>query len=188
TMPMTKNILFFTFWGFIHIMVFSQETTEKDYVISGNQYYHSGAFANAEAQYKSALSKNNQSIQANYNLANTLYQQKRYDEAKLHYEKVAHSASASKSDKHRAFHNIGKIFLDQENPEKALENFKKALKLDPYDEETRYNYVLAKKMLENKRKNDQQNHKDNQEQGDDPGEQDPNEQQDPNKKGNNPDE
>jgi len=159
-MPMIKNILFFLFLISLTITVSAQETKVKDYVIAGNQNYMSGNFSKAEAQYKTALSENINSIKANYNLGNALYQQKRYDEARTHYDKVIGQKNSTKAEKQMAYHNIGKSYLDENNPEKAVVNFKEALKLNPYDEETRYNYALARKLLEKQQDEDKNNKND----------------------------
>jgi cytochrome c-type biogenesis protein CcmH/NrfG len=46
--------------------------------------------------------------------------------------------------KHRAFHNLGNV-LWMKRITQAVEAYKNALRNDPSDEETRYNYALAKK-------------------------------------------
>ena len=153
-MPMIKNILSFFFLVTLFVSVCAQSDA-KDYIIGGNELYAQKDYAKAELQYKQALSKDAQSVKANYNLGNSLYHQKKYDEARAHYDKIIQQSKTSKADKHKAFHNIGKTYLDENNPEKAVQNLKEALKLNPYDEETRYNYALARKMLEEQKKQDQ---------------------------------
>ena len=159
-MPMIKHIL--TFLLLIQVLhaVSAQKSDAKDYIISGNQSYMEGDFAKAEAKYKIALSEDVNSIKANYNLGNSLYKQKRMDEARVHYDRVIQNSQSTKADKHKAYHNIGKAYLDENNPEKAVTNLKEALKLNPYDEETRYNYALARKLLE---KQEEEKDKQNQE-------------------------
>lgn len=159
-MPMVKNILFLLFPAALTITVSAQKTAVKDYVIAGNQHYMSGNYSKAEAQYKTALSEDRNSTKANYNLGNALYQQKRYDEARTHYDKVIHQKNSTRAEKQMAYHNIGKSYLDEDNPEKAVANFKEALRLNPYDEETRYNYALARKLLEKQQNKDENNNND----------------------------
>lgn len=157
-MPMIKHILTFLFLIPISYIVSAQKSDVKDYIISGNQNYMEGNFAKAEAQYKSALGEDSNSIKGNYNLGNSLYKQKRMDEARVHYDRVIQNLNATNSDKHKAYHNIGKSYLDEKNPEKAVANLKEALKLNPYDDETRYNYALARKQLEEQQeKKDEKN-------------------------------
>lgn len=160
-MPMVKYILSFSFLVTALVSVCAQ-TDAKDYIIGGNQLYAQKDYAKAELQYKQALSKDANSIKANYNLGNTLYHQKKYDESRAHYDKIIKNFNSSKADKHKAFHNIGKTYLDENKPEKAVPALKEALKLNPYDEETRYNYALARKMLEEQQKQDQQQKGDSQ--------------------------
>lgn len=160
-MPMIKNILFF-FLLVTCLVSVSAQSDAKDYIIGGNQLYKQKDFAKAELQYKQALSKDANSIKANYNLGNSLYHQKKYDESRAHYDKIIKNIKSSKADKHKAFHNIGKTYLDENNPEKAVSALKEALKLNPYDEQTRYNYALARKMLEEQKNEDQQQKEDSQ--------------------------
>ncbi len=166
-MPMIKHILSIFLLMNLFYIVSAQKSDAKDYIISGNQLYGQGDFAKAEAQYKSALSKDPNSIKANYNLGNALYKQKRMDESRVHYDRVIHDKNATKADQHKAYHNIGKSYLDENNPEKAVTNLKEALKLNPYDEETRYNYALARKLLEKQEEENDQKDQQNQEQQDD---------------------
>lgn len=140
--------------------VTGQSSAARGDIISGNKSYESGNYEKAEAQYKSALSKDNNSVKADYNLGNSLYQQKKYDEARAHYDRVIRNSEANNSDKHKAYHNIGKTYLDERNAERAVENLKEALKLNPEDDETRYNYALAKKMLEEQQDQDDAENKD----------------------------
>ncbi|WP_159447428.1 tetratricopeptide repeat protein [Moheibacter sediminis] len=151
---MIKNILFFFFLVTVFVSVCAQSDA-KDYIIGGNQLYAQKDYAKAELQYKQALSKDANSIKANYNLGNSLYHQKKYDESRAHYYKIIKNIKSSKADKHKAFHNIGKTYLDENEPEKAVQNLKEALRFNPYDEQTRYNYALARKMLEEQKKQDQ---------------------------------
>lgn len=83
---------------------------------------------------------------ASYNLGNSIYQIKKYSEAKDKYLKTLANAK-SKSDKHKAYHNLGNVFMKEKNYSKAVENYKNALRNNPKDEQTRYNYALAKELL-----------------------------------------
>lgn len=127
----------------------------KDYIIAGNQNYQQKDYSKAELQYRRALEEENNSIKAHYNLGNSLFQQKRYDQARAHYQQVIEHPKASTADKHNAYHNIGKSYFDEKDYQKAVANYKQALILDPKDEETRYNYALARKMLEEQQNQDQ---------------------------------
>ena len=93
---------------------------------------------------------------ANYNIANVLQEQDYLDEAIINYFDVI-SASKSKTNKHKSYHNIGNAFMKNKNYKAAVEAYKNALRNNPADDESRYNYALAKKMLEDEQnKNDEE--------------------------------
>lgn len=166
---MINPIQFVCFFICTSVVSFAQKGDAKPYIINGNESYNHGDFAKAETQYKIALNEDPGSIKGNYNLGNALYKQKKYDESRAHFDRVLHNVKSSKEDKQKAFHNIGKSYFDQNNYEQAVLNFKEALKLNPHDDETRYNYALARKQLEKQKEDrdqNQQKQEQNKEKGD----------------------
>ncbi len=154
--------------GFLGIMLLSvfgySQSKAKSYIIEGNEYYQKGKFDNAEVAYKKATMEDPTSVKANYNLGNALFQQKRYKESIAHYKRSA-EVSKTNNDKHFAYHNLGNAFMQEKDYQNAVDNYKQALRNDPKDDATRYNYALAKKMLEKEReKQKDQNNKDNKDQ------------------------
>ncbi|WP_291050883.1 MULTISPECIES: tetratricopeptide repeat protein [unclassified Empedobacter] len=154
--------------GFLGIMLLSvfgySQSKAKSYIIEGNEYYQKGKFDNAEVSYKKATMEDPTSVKANYNLGNALFQQKRYKESIAHYKRSA-EVSKTNNDKHLAYHNLGNAFMQEKDYQNAVDNYKQALRNDPKDDATRYNYALAKKMLEKEReKQKDQNNKDNKDQ------------------------
>lgn len=120
-------------------------------------------FAQAEAAYRKAISKDPSNLTAKYNMGNLYYAKEKPVNAEQRLKEAAEIA-ATKKEKHRIFHNLGNSYMQQKNYQEAVNAFKDALRNDPEDEETRYNLALAKKMLEkekqNKDKNKDQNKKD----------------------------
>ena len=120
---------------------------QKDRVLpKANEEYAESKFADAEANYRISDSKFPNKATAPYNLGNSIYKQKQSSEAKFAYAKAIKN-SKSREDKHRAFHNLGNVFMNEKDYTQAVEAYKNALRNDPADEQTRYNYALAKKML-----------------------------------------
>ena len=120
---------------------------QKDRVLpKANEEYAESKFADAEANYRISDSKFPNKATAPYNLGNSIYKQKQSSEAKFAYAKALKN-SKSREDKHRAFHNLGNVFMNEKDYTQAVEAYKNALRNDPTDEQTRYNYALAKKML-----------------------------------------
>lgn len=113
-----------------------------------------------------------QKQQAEYNLGNTIYKNKKYIEAITNYKNAAQTAK-NNLQKHKAYHNLGNAYMQDKNYKLAVASYKNALKVNSKDEKTRYNLALAKKLLkkyppnpnpkkkkkdkENKRKKDKDN-------------------------------
>ncbi len=116
-------------------------------------------FVNAEVEYRKAISKTPSNTIGTYNLGNAYYESGLYDEALLRHMEAATSAT-SKNDRHRAFHNIGNVLMKQNLCQEAVEMFKNALRNDPTDEETRYNFALAKECAEQQGQGDDDENED----------------------------
>jgi len=128
---------------------------EKDKTLpAANEEYKQNKFVDAEANYRISQSKFPNRATASYNLGNTIYKQKQASEAKLAFAKAIKNAK-TKPEKHKAFHNLGNVFMLEKDYTQAVEAYKNALRNNPNDDETRYNYALAKqKLKENPPKND----------------------------------
>ena len=144
----------------LHMFSFSQEksTIKKadNFIYEGNTEFDNSNNIKAEKNYRRALSTGVKKNTANYNIANVLQEQDYLDEAIINYFDVI-SASKSKTNKHKSYHNIGNAFMENKNYKAAVEAYKNALRNNPADDESRYNYALAKKMLEDEQnKNDKE--------------------------------
>ena len=131
------------------------EKKANNYVFEGNQLVGEDAIA-AEMEYRKALSKQQANIAGNYNLGNSYYTEGNYEEALYRHQQAANFAT-TKSEKHKAFHNIGNTLMKNKQCKAAVEAYKNALRNNPNDEETRYNLGLAKacaKQQEDENKND----------------------------------
>lgn len=153
----THSIMERTF--FIIVLLFStfaqaqekkpkQETKPLDEknIQKGNELFKKEEFVDAEAQYRIANSKK-ASSQASYNLGTTIYKQKQPKEAKFAFAEAIEKAT-TKEEKHKASHNLGNVFMKEKKYAEAVEAYKNALRNNPRDEKTRYNFALAKEMLE----------------------------------------
>ena len=163
---MMQKLIFF--WGFLFlgITLMAQEGEVTNHIYDGNEQASAKVFDEAEISYRRALSKSPQRLEALYNLGNTHFEEQDFEEAKQRYFQTQKFAE-NKSSKHHAFHNLGNVFMKQKDYAKAVETYKNALRNNPEDEETRYNYALAKELLEkeqeqqqNQDQNDKQDQKD----------------------------
>lgn len=129
---------------FFSTAIFAQEKDAN--LPKGNQEFEDKNYTEAEADYRISQSKTPKSELASYNLGNAIYRQNQSSEAKTSYLKAIEN-SKTRTQKHQAFHNLGNVFMKEKEYSQAVESYKNALRNNPSDEETRYNYALAKKML-----------------------------------------
>ena len=133
--------------------------TDRQYIRQGNKQYNAGDYPNAEVSYRKAIEKNPRNPQAVYNLGNALLAQKKDSAAVEQFESAA-KLETNPLRKYQSFHNLGVICQGHKMYGEAIEAYKNALRLNPNDDETRYNLVLCKhekqKQDQNKQNQDQQ--------------------------------
>ena len=135
----------------------------REHIREGNKLYNQLKFDEAEILYKKALTKNPDYPNAQYNLGNTIYQQDRNKEAVSQFDFVRKHFE-TKEDRAQAFHNMGNSFMKEKQYKQAVEAFKNSLRNNSKDEETRYNYALAKELLEEQQNSGGGDNKDQQDQ------------------------
>ena len=121
-------------------------------VRAGNRKFKKEDWREADISYRKALVKDSTSVAANYNLANTAYRQKNYDEAGKLLDRIKESAPASSHVSDYWF-NAGDVALAKKDYQAAVNAFKSALLANPSDLEAKENYIDAKKKLEDQQKN-----------------------------------
>ena len=155
---------------FFPCFLFSQEKeldkTSNNLTVDGNVEFLNKKLIDAESHYRQAISKDSSNIIASYNMANSFYKSGFDDEA-LNQYKESIQISKNKSQLHKAFHNLGDVYMKKEDYQNAVEAFKNALLNNPSDDETRYNYALAKELLKNQKKNKNEKDKKNDQENDD---------------------
>jgi tetratricopeptide (TPR) repeat protein len=134
----------------VHILLlltFVVNAQQKDKVLpKANEEYVEKNFVEAEANYRISKSKFPNRTVASYNLGNSIYKQNQFSESKYAYGNALKNVK-TRTQKHKAFHNLGNVFMKEKDYTQAVEAYKNALRNNPEDDETRYNYALAKKML-----------------------------------------
>lgn len=132
--------------------------SDRSLVRDGNRLYESKKYADAEVNYRKSLELNKEMLHGPFNLGDALYRQDRFDEAAEQYR-----AAAAKTDdpriKAEAMHNLGNSMLKAEKYQESIASFKEALKLNPKDDETKYNLEYAKAMLKQQQEQQKQEQK-----------------------------
>ena len=157
-----KRILYILFVllgvGFAQEM---QAQVDRKDVRRGNRDFKKESWREAEIDYRKALVKDSLSVAANYNLANTLYREGDFEQARKVMETVKDVAPASASAADY-FYNLGDAAIACEDWQAAVDAFKESLLRNPGDLDAKENYIYAKKKLE-----DQQNQQNQQNQNQD---------------------
>jgi tetratricopeptide (TPR) repeat protein len=163
------------------------EEQAQELVYEANELALNDEYINAEMKYRKAISKQPNFAVGNYNLANTYYEKGNFEEALYRLQEAAKSAS-TKEEKHKAYHNIGNVLMQNKQCKEAVEAFKNALRNNPLDEETRYNFALAKECAQEQKdqqdqedENKDQNEKNDEDKDQEDKKEDPKENEDENK-------
>ncbi len=123
----------------------------------GNRNFKKEKYDKAEVLYRRALQSDSTDYRGQYNLGNALYRQKKYDEAVRHFDQALQSTNLSDRQRSQTLHNKGNSFLKagMDNPQQgmqyfqqAVQSYQEALKLDPKNDDTRYNLAYARRLLQ----------------------------------------
>lgn len=125
-----------------------QELKAQSYVADANDLANNDAFVEAEMEYRKALSLQPKQAVGAYNLGHQYFKKGNFEEALYRHQQAAKNA-VTKQEKHRAFHNIGNILMEEKKCKEAVEAYKNALRSMPTDDETRYNFAIAKECAKN---------------------------------------
>ena len=118
----------------------------RSLVNGGNDMYREQKYGDAEVNYRKALEKEKGLVQGHFNLGDALTKQGKYDEAVKEYESALAGAQG-KDTKAYAHYNIGNSLMMQQRYQDAVQRYIDALKIDPKDEDARYNLSYALEKL-----------------------------------------
>ncbi len=159
-----KRILILSLFIISAITVFGQN--ERKFVRNGNKLFDEAVndttqtdtvmFSNAETEYRKALNKKPNDLKWDFNLADAMYKQQRFEESAEKFDGLGEKMETPE-DKAKAYHNLGNSQLMQQKLDKSIESYKKALRQNPSDMETKYNLAFAQNM---KKKKEEQDKKD----------------------------
>lgn len=153
---------------------------ERKFIRQGTNEYKSDKYVESEEFYRKALDKDPKSFEAKFNLADALYKQKKID-ASLKLLEELEQTEKNPQRLSQIYHNKGNIYFAANKLDESIDNYKKALKQNPNDDQTRYNLIAAQKMKQQQQQNQdqqkqqqQQQEEQKQDQKQEPQQQDPN--------------
>ena len=143
----------------------AQHLRERGLVREGNRQFEKLNYRSSLNRYNEALEHDSTSYEALYNRANS-YQRLRLSEAAdstltaetayANYEVIAADTLLTTEQRAEVLRNLGESLFEGEKYEAALNAFRKSMMLNPNDAATKYNYVLTKRIVDQKRSAQQQ--------------------------------
>lgn len=158
------NRLLITVFGIL-LFLTVQTVSAEDYiglVNKGNKAFTEKDFVTASDLYKEAENDHPQSPEIDYNLAGALYEQGKFEEAVDRYTKALNTTDLNMEA--LAQYNLGNTYFRMGDYQNAIKSYEETLKINPDDIDAKYNLELARKMLKEQTKPQQQDQQQQQKQ------------------------
>ena len=126
----------------------AQKWPERSRVRRGNRAYERLDYNRAEERYREAQQLSDTCFEATFNLGDALYKQQKFDEAEKVFTALAADSTRNNLDRAHSYYNLGNSLFQQKKYQEALAAYKRSLRLNPADLETKYNYAYTKKYIE----------------------------------------
>ena len=120
----------------------------------GRKAYESGKYDEARTYYEHILNNRKNDAAAQFGLGATAYKQQDMEIATRSLNAVKNSDNPLLAAK--ALYNLGNMFRDQQKMAESLAMYRKAIELDPMDEDAKINYELLKKVIEQQQTKEQE--------------------------------
>jgi tetratricopeptide (TPR) repeat protein len=154
-------------FSFCAIQQIAAQKAERSDIRTGNKFYKKDKFTESEIEYRKSIEVNPRSLEGIYNLGNSLYKQEKFPEAAEQYqllagqgERLLHENPKNAQKMAQIFHNMGNVGMKTKEYQKSVDAYKQSLRLNPNDDETRYNLALAQKLLNDQQQQQQDQNKD----------------------------
>jgi flagellar biosynthesis GTPase FlhF len=138
-------------------------------VRQGNKDYDNGNFKEAEIRYlKSLQSKSGTPHRGLFNLGDAFYMQNNYLDASAAFDSVR-TLKMDDETRSQTYYNLGNSLLKlakdsaqlaSEALQGSIDSYKQSLRLDPNDQDAKYNLAYAQKLLEQQQQQQQQDQQD----------------------------
>ena len=149
----------------------AQYLRERSLVREGNRNFYKNNYHTSFNRYNTALEHDSTNYEALYNRANAHHQLRRStpedstllaEHTYRMYEDIAADTLLTAEQRAEVLRNLGESLFNDEKYEAALNSFRESLRLNPNDKETKYDYVLTKRIVDQKRNMQQQQQQQNQ--------------------------
>lgn len=116
-------------------------------VKEGNELYAQEKYDEANNKYRDALIENPESPIVHFNLGDVLYKKKNYEEAIESFDKTTSSEDVLLQSK--SYYNMGNTLYRMGKLPESIQMYKKALELNPDDEDAKYNLEYVRTKIKN---------------------------------------
>ena len=126
----------------------AQKYPERSLVRKGNRDFAKERYDRSIERYTKALEAAPEYFEAAYDVGGALYRTEKYEEAAKTLERIAADSTRTDQERAEAFYNLGNAQFKQEKYPEALESYKNSLRMNPADQEAKYNYAYTKRLLD----------------------------------------
>lgn len=132
------------FVAFILLSLIVEAQTAHALLRDGDAYYEEGMYVEAEEVYRKSKIAS-PSLNSDYNLGNSLFNQERFEESIEAYQLAVQRADDNllNSD---IYYNMGNAYMGAQDLEQAIDAYKKAILENPNNLDAKYNLVIAKEI------------------------------------------
>ena len=165
---------------FLAMTLVSWSQQENRLIRQGNREYDDGKYKEAEIDYIKSVQTKNPSHKGFFNLGNSWYMQNNYVQAAAAFDTLR-TFKMDDETRSKSYYNLGNSLvkasidsaqLAQQYLPAGIEAYKQSLRLNPDDEDAKYNLAYAQKLLQKSQQQQQQQNKDKQDQKQDQQKQD----------------
>lgn len=135
----------------------AQKMPERRLVRKGNRRFGRERYDKSIESYTRALEAAPTSFEAAYDLANAMFRAERYDTAEQTLKGIVADSTRSDIDRSEAVYNLGNTQFAQQKLKEALASYRAAMRLNPDDQEAKYNYAYTKHLLQQQEQQQQNN-------------------------------
>ncbi len=121
----------------------------------GKSAYNDKRYGDAKIYYQDILSKRKNDNAAKFGLGVTAYKQKDIETALSSLNAAKNSEDSKLASK--AYYNLGNMLREQNKMDESLAFYKKAIELDPSDQDAKINFELLKQVMQEQQNQEQQN-------------------------------
>ena len=121
----------------------------------GKSAYNDQRYGDAKIYYQDILSKRKNDNAAKFGLGVTAYKQKDIENALSSLNAAKNSEDSKLASK--AYYNLGNMLREQNKMDESLAFYKKAIELDPSDQDAKINFELLKQAIQEQQNQEQQN-------------------------------